>query len=137
MKEKNKRWTSDEKEFIQEHLGKMSFDDMGLNLNRSSMSVRLFILRNRLVPRPVISRNLLQQLLKQKFKHPEDFCPGRNFYLETGIGQRRFWALYYGRKAISPKEYLAVAKYLDITPEEAFESRQLELFEKEKKEGEQ
>ena len=48
---------------------------------------------------------------------------------ETGIGQRRWWDLYYGRKSITGKEYTAVAEYLGITIQEAFESRQLELFE--------
>ena len=132
MKGKDKRWTPNEIEFVNKHLGKMSLDDMSQSLERSSMSVRLFVLRNRLLPQSVIRRNLLLQLLKKKFKHPEDFCPSRNFYKETGIGQKRFWSLYYGRKAITPKEYRAMADYLGITPEEVFESRQLNLFEEEK-----
>lgn len=69
------------------------------------------------------------EMLKLKFRHPEEFTPTRAFYKETGIGQRRWWDLYYGRKSITGKEYAAVAEYLGITIQEALESRQLELFE--------
>ena len=69
------------------------------------------------------------KMLKLKFRHPEEFTPTRAFYKETGIGQRRWWDLYYGRKSITGKEYAAVAEYLGITIQEALESRQLELFE--------
>ena len=34
----------------------------------------------------------------------------------------------FGRKPITGKEYTAVAEYLGVTVQEAFESRQLELF---------
>lgn len=97
------------------------------------MSVRLYILRNRLTPSGTVRRNLLLEMLKIKFRHPEDFSPTRAFYKETGIGQRRYWDLYFGRKAITGKEYAAVAEYLSVTIHEAFESRQLELFEEEGK----
>lgn len=106
---------------------------MAAHLERSSMSVRLYILRNRLTVGRTVKRNLLLAMLKIKFRHPEDFCPTRAFYKETGIGQRRYWDLYFGRKAITGKEYAAVAEYLGITIHEAFESRQLELFEEDEK----
>ena len=73
--------------------------------------------------------NLLIEMLKIKFRHPEDFSPSKSFYRETGIGQRRYWDLYFGRKPITGREYAAVAGYLGVTMQEAFESRQLELFE--------
>lgn len=126
---KNKRWTAPEADYIQQSLGKVTLDDMATHLKRSPMSVRLFILRRRLSPKPLIKRNLLMEMLKLRFRHPENFSPTRAFYKETGIGQRRWWDLYYGRKSITGKEYTAVAKYLGITIQEAFESRQLELFE--------
>ena len=97
------------------------------------MAVRLYVLRNRLTPGPVIKRNLLMLMLKMKFRHPEDFSPTRAFYKETGIGQRRYWDLYFGRKPITGKEYAAVAEYLGVTISEAFESRQLDLFKEEEK----
>lgn len=125
----NKRWTGNDITFVKQNLGKLSFEQMGRELNRSAMSVRLFALRNRLTVGLQVKRNILMEMLKIKFRHPEDFTPTRVFYTETGINQRRFWDLYYGRKAISSKEYAAVADYLGITMQEALGSRQLELFE--------
>ena len=126
---KNKRWTAQETDYIQQSLGKVSFEDMAAYLGRSPMSVRLFVLRRRMTPGPLVKRNLLMEMLKLKFRHAEEFTPTRAFYKETGIGQRRWWDLYYGRKPITGKEYTAVAEYLGLTIQEAMESRQLELFE--------
>jgi hypothetical protein len=128
-KSSNKRWTENDITFVKQNLGKLSFEQMGRELNRSAMSVRLFALRNRLTVGLQVKRNILMEMLKIKFRHPEDFTPTRVFYTETGINQRRFWDLYYGRKAISGKEYAAVADYLGITMQEALGSRQLDLFE--------
>lgn len=127
----NKRWSAKDAEYIKQHLGRFSLEDMAVDLKRSPMSVRLYILRNRLTVGRMVKRNLLLEMLKIKFRHPEDFTPSRAFYKETGIGQRRYWDLYFGRKAITGKEYAAVAEYLGVTIHEAFESRQLELFEEE------
>lgn len=106
----------------------MSFEDMGEYLERSPMSVRLYVLRRKLTTGQLVKRNLLMALLKIKFRHPEDFSPTRMFYRETGIGQRRYWDLYFGRKPITGKEYSAVAEYFGIAVTESIESRQLELF---------
>ena len=125
----NKRWTEEDATFVKNNLGKLSFEQMGRALNRSAMSVRLFALRNRLTVGLQVKRNILMEMLKIKFRHPEDFTPTRTFYTETGINQRRFWDLYYGRKNINAKEYAAVAEYLGVTLQEALESRQLDLFE--------
>lgn len=128
----NKRWTESDITFVKNNLGKLSFEQMGRALNRSAMSVRLFALRNRLTVGLQVKRNILMEMLKIKFRHPEDFTPTRAFYTETGINQRRFWDLYYGRKTISSKEYAAVAEYLGVTLQEALESRLLDLFEENK-----
>lgn len=45
---KNKRWTAQEAEYVQQNLGKVSFEDMAASLGRSPMSVRLFVLRRRM-----------------------------------------------------------------------------------------
>lgn len=128
----NKRWTENETFFVKNNLGKLSFEQMGRKLNRSAMSVRLFVLRSRLTVGLQVKRNILMEMLKIKFRHPEDFTPTRTFYAETGINQRRWWDLYYGRKPITGKEYAAVADYLGVTVQEAFDSRQLDLFEENK-----
>ena len=127
----NKKWTVEDAEFVRQNLGKVSLEDMAVCLKRSPMSVRLYILRNRLTVGRTVKRNLLLKILKIKFRHPEDFCPTRAFYKETGIGQRRYWDLYFGRKGITQKEYAAVAEYLGVTIQEAFEARQLDLFDEE------
>lgn len=132
MKAANKRWTEEDATFVKNNLGKLSFEQMGRALNRSAMSVRLFVLRNRLTVGLQVKRNILMEMLKIKFRHPEDFTPTRAFYTETGINQRRWWDLYYGRKPITGKEYAAVADYLGVTIQEAFDSRQLDLFEENK-----
>lgn len=132
MKAANKRWTEEDATFVKNNLGKLSFEQMGRALNRSAMSVRLFVLRNRLTVGLQVKRNILVEMLKIKFRHPEDFTPTRAFYKETGINQRRWWDLYYGRKPITGKEYAAVADYLGVTIQEAFDSRQLNLFEENK-----
>lgn len=132
MKAANKRWTEEDATFVKNNLGKLSFEQMGRALNRSAMSVRLFVLRNRLTVGLQVKRNILMEMLKIKFRHPEDFTPTRVFYKETGINQRRWWDLYYGRKPITGKEYAAVADYLGVTIQEAFDSRQLNLFEENK-----
>uniref|UniRef100_A0AB33JID0 XRE family transcriptional regulator n=1 Tax=Prevotella sp. GTC17262 TaxID=3236797 RepID=A0AB33JID0_9BACT len=130
---KNKKWTAEDAAYVRQNLGKVSLDDMASHLARSSMAVRLYILRNRLTVGRTVKRNLLLEMLKIKFRHPEDFNPTRAFYNETGIGQRRYWNLYFGRKPITGKEYAAIAEYLHVTIHEAFESRQLELFEEKEK----
>ena len=63
---KNKRWTSKDIAFVRQHLGKVSLEDMAFALRRSPMSVRLYILRNRLTPSGIVRRNLLLEMLKIK-----------------------------------------------------------------------
>lgn len=78
---------------------------------------------------PVVKRNLVQRMLQLRFRNIEDFQPSRKFYQETGIGQRRWWSIFHGREQITKEEYLKLANYFGVTLQEAFESRQLDLFE--------
>lgn len=125
----NKRWTVEDDAYVRQHLGKMSLEDMAAYLDRSPMSVRLYILRHRMTSGHVVKRNLLVKLLKIKFRHPENFNPTRDFYKETGIGQRRYWDLFFGRKKITGKEYQALTEYFGVTIDEDLDARQLKLFE--------
>lgn len=136
MKEKktNRRWTTYDDDYVRQNLGRESFRSMADYLGRSEMSVRLYVLRKKYPPLgvPLVRRNLFIALLKMRFKNLEDFTPSRAFYRETGIGQRRFGDLYYGRKAITGEEYKKVADYFGITVREVMESRQMLLpFEEE------
>lgn len=124
-----KKWTDDDIDFVRYHLGSLSLEDMAYALGRSVMSVRLFILRQRWSVGPSAKRNIVQAMLKLRFRNIEDFQPSRKFYNETGIGQRRWWELYHGTKVVSKEEYMKLAEYFGVTLQEAFESRQLDLFE--------
>ena len=70
-------------------------------------------------------------MLRIKFRHPENFSPRREFYREVEINQMRFWDIYYGRKQVTQSEYLALSKYFGLTLQEAFEARQLSMFNEE------
>lgn len=83
---KNKRWTAQEAEYVQQNLGKVSFEDMAASLGRSPMSVRLFVLRRRMTTGSLVKRNLLMEMLKLKFRHHEEFTPTRAFYKELVSG---------------------------------------------------
>ena len=129
MKRVTKKWTAEDIEFVREHLGRLSLEDMASSLERSVMSVRLFLLRRRWSVGPVVKRNLVQRMLQLRFRNIEDFQHSRKFYQETGIGQRRWWSIFHGREQITKEEYLKLANYFGVTLQEAFESRQLDLFE--------
>ena len=124
----NGRWTPEEEKYIRDNAGKLTLSEMAAFVGRSELAVRLFMHRRKIVIRQVVKRNLVQEILSLKFKHPENFMPNRPFYKEVGINQMRFWDLYYGRKPITNEEYLSLCDYFGITLQEAFEARQLNIF---------
>ena len=125
------RWTKQQIDYLSENYGKVSLERMAAYLGKTEMAVRLYALRHRLGEKyQLVKENRLKNLLQSRFKHIEDFTPSRSFYKETGINQMRYWDMFFGRKAITAKEYAAVADYFGITVGEAFESMQLELFDK-------
>jgi len=124
-----KRWSQDEEEFIRQNAGKLTFVQMGEQVGRSALAVQLFMHRRHIVPGGTVRRNLVQEMLRLKFIHPENFMPTRSFFQATGINQMRWWDIYNGRKNVNETEYLALARYFGITLEEAFEARPLSLFE--------
>ena len=124
----NGRWTPEDEEYIRKNAGKASLAEMAEHVSRSELAVQLFMHRRKIVVRQVVKRNLVQEILRMKFKHPENFIPNRPFYKAVGINQMRFWDLYYGRKPITQEEYLSLCDYFGITLQEAFEARQLNIF---------
>lgn len=136
-KTEHKRWTQEDISFLTENFGLMPVEDIADALERTVMSVRLYIHQHRLVPagQRTVKKNLLVELLKLRFRHLEDFKPSKYFYAECHITQFRYADLFYGRKQIKVEEYKAIAAYFDITAAEALESRQLELFDPEKMDG--
>ena len=126
----NGSWSPEDEQFVRDNIGKLTLAQMAEHVSRSELAVKLFIHRNRLATGS-IKRNLVIEIMKLRYKHPEDFTPSRKFYNEVHITQRRFWDLFYGRKAISEKEYLALTEYFGITLHEAFKTRQLSFFNEE------
>lgn len=122
------RWKDEEEQYIRENAGKLTFEEMGNHVNKSPLAVQLFMHRRKIVIGQTVKRNLVQEILRIKFKHPENFMSTRQFYQEVGINQMRWWDIYYGRKPVTQQEYIALSEYFGITLQEAFEARQLNMF---------
>ncbi len=122
------RWTPEEEQYVRENAGKQTLEEMSTHVGRSPLAVQLFMHRRKIVIGPIVKRNLVQEILGIKFRHPEDFHPTRKFYTEAKINQMRWWDIYYGRKPVTQQEYIALSAYFGITLQEAFEARQLNMF---------
>lgn len=122
------RWTEQEKELVLGQLGKKTFEEIGREIGRSEMAVKLFVHRHRISPHKRVKNNILIKLLEVKFGDPKYFNPTRDFYKEVSMTQMRFWALYKGEEQITEKEYKAIREHLNIDAEAAFEARQLNIF---------
>lgn len=120
-----KHWTSTEKQFVRNNAGKLTIAQLAANIGRTEDAIKLFLHRNRIVIGPTVQRNIVIELLKLRFKNPEDFTPSKAFYAETRLTAPRWWDLYFGRKSITENEYLALTAYFGITLQEAFDTRQL------------
>ena len=119
----------DEDRYVRENVNKKTLEQMAEHLGRSALAVQLYMHRKHIVVGQTVKRNLVQEILRLKFRHPENFMPNRAFYQEVGINQMRWWDIFYGRKNINQEEYIALSKYFGITLEEAFAARQLCIFE--------
>ncbi|MCP3894170.1 MAG: XRE family transcriptional regulator [Bacteroides sp.] len=124
----NGRWTPEEEQYIRDNAGKQTLEEMSAYVNRSPLAVQLFMHRRKIVTGQLVKRNLVQEILRIKFRHPEDFMSNRQFYTAVKINQMRWWDIYYGRKPVTQQEYIALSDYFGITLQEAFEARQLNMF---------
>lgn len=127
----NGRWKPHEETFVRDNAGKMTLQQLADTVGRSALAVQLFMHRKHIVVGQTVKRNLVQEILRIKFKHPENFLPTRSFYQAVGINQMRWWDIFYGRKNISQQEYITLCEYFGVTMQEAFEARQLCIFEEE------
>lgn len=127
----NGRWQPHEDGFVRDNVNKMTLEQMAEHLGKSVLAVKLYMHRNHIIIGQTVKRNIVQEMLRIKFRHPENFLPTRAFYREVGINQMRWWDLFHGRKNITQTEYVALSKYFGLTLEEAFEARQLSMFEEE------
>ena len=107
----NGRWQPHEDQFVRDNANKMTPEQMSEVLNRSPLAVQLYMHRKHIVVGQTVKRNLVQEMLRIKFRHPENFMPTRTFYREVGINQMRWWEIFHGRKNINQQEYLALSNY--------------------------
>lgn len=94
----NGRWQPDEDRYVRENVNKKTLEQMAEHLGRSALAVQLYMHRKHIVVGQTVKRNLVQEILRLKFRHPENFMPNRAFYQEVGINQMRWWDIFYGRK---------------------------------------
>lgn len=126
---KKQRWSKSQESFLRESLGKLTIEEIASKLEKSSLAVKLYMHRNHIVYRPSVKRNLVLELFTIKFGHPEYFTITTEFLKAVKINQVRFWKLYRGEERPTDAEYLSLIHHLGISLEEAFETRQLTLFE--------
>ena len=127
-------WTSKEKEFLLENWEKMTPAQIAKYLRKTENAVICYALRKRLSHTPKVKKNLLKEVLCMRFIRPELFNPDRRFLREVGMSQIRFWRVYRGEESLTQKEYMKLVLVLGITLEQAFEARQLKLFDDDKTE---
>lgn len=122
-------WNESEKQFVRDNADKLTIEQMSEHLGRSHIAVKLFLHRNRVPVGITVKRNLTLELVRLRYKNPEDFYPSRAFYDTLKFTPQRWWDLYLGKKQISEKEYIDLCEYLGVTLPEAFETRQLTFLE--------
>lgn len=121
-------WTNEERKFVTENAGKLSFEEMASHLGKTKNAVHLFIHRNRIPYKPAVKVNLITELLDIAFTKAEYFKPTKEFFIEIGMTQMRFWALYRGECSPTQEEYEGLKNHFGITSERVFNNRQLSLF---------
>lgn len=134
----NGAWKPEEEDFVLQNYKTMSPEEMAdhlcsfpANIPKSATAVQLYMHRHRLAI-STVKRNLIIELLTLKFVHPQYFTPTKDFYKAVKMSSARWWDLYYGRKMATQEEYIIIAIHFNVSLQEAFESRQLQLFDTEK-----
>ncbi len=127
-------WTVKEMNFLRDNIDKLTMEQIyeHFSPHRSKMSVDLKIKRMRLTPNKCVNpervpRNLVLEMLTQRIGDPRNFQPQRDFFDRVQIGQKRFWQLYRGEVNLTEKEYQRLAEEWNVSLQDAFELRQLEL----------
>lgn len=126
-----RNWSESEVNFLTSHLGVLSMREIGEEIGRTERAVKLYCYRHRLSVRQTVQNPLIPLLLKTKFGNAEYFTPTRGFFLECGIGQKRWSLLVHGYAQPTDTELRAVARALHFSVDEALsllDARQLELF---------
>jgi hypothetical protein len=122
-------WSKEQVEFLKDHLEKLTFKEIGEKINKSELAVHLYVLRKRIPVGHTVVRNLVIEILRIKFVKPEYFHPTRSFYTDVQITQKRWWDLYLGRAPVTEPEYFRLVVHFQVSLKDAFEARQLKIFE--------
>lgn len=114
--------------YLEANVEKKTLQEMAEELNEKKEDLRLFLHRSRHFK---VNRddNLIIRLLTVKFTYPEYFTPTKQFFVATGIKQRRWWQLYKGEQRATGKELSAVVRHLKVNEKEIQGWLQLDLFE--------
>lgn len=126
---RKEHWTQEQKDLLTQNFGTMPTSELSKLLNKSETAIHLFRHRNHIQRESPIARNLLIEILSKRLIDPTCFKPSREFYEAVKIGQKRYWQIYKGKYKLTEEEYLRISTYFGVTLEEAFEMRQLSLFE--------
>lgn len=121
------KWPLEYEQYVRDNADKLTLAQMAEHLGKSKLAIKLFMHRRQIVVGHTVKRNLAQEILRLRFRYPEDFAPNRRFYQTVGINQMRWWDIYNGRKPVTPEEYQALTEYFGITLEEAFNAQQLTI----------
>nr|DAP41642.1 MAG TPA: dormancy survival regulator-like protein [Caudoviricetes sp.] len=122
-------WRKEEIQYLKDNAGKQSFKTIATHLGKSEMAVQLYVHRYRIPVAEQKGRNLVQEILTIKFVNPEYFTPTKAFYKAIGMNQKRWWNLYFGKERMTEDEYFRLIEHFQVTLREAFDARQLKLFE--------
>ena len=125
---KKQHWSESQEKLLRENLGKKTLNEIAKELGKSELAVKLYIHRKNIVYRPSVKRNLVLELFRIKLVNPEYFAVTKDFLRAVDINQVRFWKLYRGEESPTDAEYLRLATTLKVSLQEAFEARQLSLF---------
>ena len=128
-KDRRVRWTDDDDYYLRTRYGFEPISAIARHLGKSEMSVRCYISRKRISPDgPIAKRNLLVMMIERRFRHKEDFTQRRLFYDYTGLTRQRYYALYSGRRVITPEELRKVSEYLGCSCDDLIDARPVSMF---------
>ena len=91
-----KHWKKEEKEFLLSNLTKMSVSEIAVALNRSEMSVNLFMYRHKIAKKSQVKKNIMRDLIAIKFIDADYFTPNRSFFIAANINHTRWGKLMPG-----------------------------------------
>lgn len=131
---KNQYWTNKEVQYLQENVGKIPMQEIYQHFEtRTKMSVDAKLRRMRLQPLRTVNpervpRNLVVEMLKHRIGDPYYFTPDKAFYKRVKIRQKRFWQLFRGEVNLTEVEYRTLVEEWNVSLTDAFEMRQISLF---------